>query len=138
MAAHARYDDVVSEVVELLVHRAEQARAAGVSQVWIDPGIGFGKTPAHNLSLLRHLDRFVATGWPVAVGTSRKSFLAALAAGADRTPAPVDDRLEPSLATAAWAVARGAAMIRVHDVRPTAQLVRLAAPRVVEARVGAA
>ncbi|MCU4186983.1 dihydropteroate synthase [Acidiferrimicrobium sp. IK] len=128
MTAHARYRDVVSEVADHLVRRAEQARAAGVERIWIDPGIGFAKTAAHNLSLLRHLDRFVATGWPVAVGTSRKSFLGALAAGPDGLPAPVDDRLEPSLATAAWALTQGAAMVRVHDVRPTAQLVRMSTP----------
>ncbi len=138
MASHARYRDVVGEVVDVLVRRAEEARAAGVSRVWIDPGIGFAKTAAHNLSLLRHLDRFVATGWPVAVGTSRKSFLGALAAGPDGTPAPVVDRLEPSLATAAWAVTRGVGMIRVHDVKPTVQAVQLALRASAEARVGAA
>ena len=138
MAAHAHYRDVVTEVRDVLVRRAEEARAGGVERVWIDPGIGFAKTAAHNLSLLRHLDRFVATGWPVAVGTSRKSFLGALAAGPDGTPAPVDDRLEPSVATAAWAVATGAAMVRVHDVRPTVQLVRLAAGEAVPAGRGAA
>lgn len=127
MAAHAHYDDVVGEVLDQLVRRAEQAAAAGVRRVWIDPGIGFAKTAAHNLSLLRHLDRFVGSGWPVAVGTSRKSFLGTLAAGPDGTPAPVDDRLEPSVATAAWAITRGVAMVRVHDVRPVAQLARLAA-----------
>lgn len=135
MAAHARYGDVVAEVTAHLVHRAEEASAAGVSRVWIDPGIGFAKTAVHNLSLLRHLDRFVATGWPVAVGTSRKSFLGALAAGPDGTPATADDRLEPSLATAAWAVTRGVSMVRVHDVRPTAQLVGMAAQA--ETRIGA-
>jgi dihydropteroate synthase len=129
MAAHAHYSDVVTEVRDLLVRRAEAATAAGVGRVWIDPGIGFGKTAAHNLSLLRHLDAFVATGWPVAIGTSRKSFLGALVAGPDGVPVPVDDRLEPSVATAAWAVVNRAAMIRVHDVRPAAELVRLAGDR---------
>jgi dihydropteroate synthase len=118
-----RYDDVVAEVLDHLVERAESARQAGVADVWIDPGIGFGKTAAHNLALLAHLDRLVATGWPVVVGTSRKGFLGALLGSSDGTeePAPVDDRLEGSLATATWAMANGAAMVRVHDVRPTAQ-----------------
>jgi dihydropteroate synthase len=110
------YDDVVAEVRGFLEARAEAARATGVDEVWIDPGIGFGKTMAHNLTLLRHLDELVATGWPVVVGTSRKSFLGRLVAG-DDPPAPPDDRLEGSIATAVWAMERGAAMVRVHDVR---------------------
>jgi dihydropteroate synthase len=125
MAAHAHYDDVVAEVTADLVERAGRAAAGGVGEVWIDPGIGFAKTAAHNLSLLRHLDRLVATGWPVAVGTSRKSFLGALAADAAGHPAPVGDRLEGSIATAVWSVLQGAALIRVHDVAATAMAVRL-------------
>jgi dihydropteroate synthase len=105
------YDDVVAEVRHFLVARAE---AAGVEEVWIDPGIGFGKTLEHNLALLRHLDELVATGWPVVVGTSRKGFLGRLTGGA-----PADDRVEAWVATAAWSMARGAAMVRVHDVAPT-------------------
>ena len=117
------YADVVGEVLEHLVMRAEAAIAAGVPEVWIDPGIGFGKTVAHNLALLAELHRFVATGHPVLVGTSRKAFLGALLGTSDDTvgSAPVADRLEGSLATATWAMANGAAMVRVHDVRPTAQ-----------------
>ena len=114
------YDDVVTEVREFLVERAERAAAAGVGEIWVDPGIGFGKTVAHNLSLLRHLDALVATGLPVLVGTSRKGFLGTLAGGA-----PVDDRLEGSLATATWAMAAGAGMVRVHDVALTVQAARL-------------
>jgi dihydropteroate synthase len=121
MQAAPRYDDVVAEVRAFVVERAEAAAAAGVSEVWIDPGIGFGKTVDHNLSLLRHLSTLVETGFPVVVGTSRKSFLGWLAAagGPGDAPAPVDDRLEGSVATATWAMARGAAMVRVHDVRET-------------------
>jgi dihydropteroate synthase len=117
---------VVAEVAADLVAKAERARSAGVAEVWIDPGIGFAKTAAHNLSLLRHLDVLVASGWPVAVGTSRKSFLGALTPQPDGTPAAVGDRLEASVATAAWAVMQGVALIRVHDVTPTVQTVRLA------------
>jgi dihydropteroate synthase len=116
-----RYGDVVAEVRDDLVARAEAARAAGVPEVWIDPGIGFGKTHAHNLLLLAHLDELVATGLPVLVGTSRKGFLGSILGASDGTegPAPVDDRLEGSLATATWAMTCGAAMVRAHDVRAT-------------------
>jgi dihydropteroate synthase len=116
------YDDVVGEVRDFLVERAERAKAAGVEEVWIDPGIGFGKTIDHNLALLRHLDVLAATGLPVVVGTSRKSFLGRLTGGA-----PAEDRLEASIATATWAMARGAGMVRVHDVRPTAQAAKVVA-----------
>jgi dihydropteroate synthase len=122
-----RYDDVVAEVRDELVARAHAALAAGASEVWIDPGIGFGKSPAHNLALLAHLDAFVATGLPVLVGTSRKGFLGALLGRSDRAtgPAPVDDRLEGSLATATWAMACGVRMVRVHDVRATVHAARV-------------
>jgi dihydropteroate synthase len=116
-----RYDDVVTEVASFLVDAAARARAAGVSEVWVDPGIGFGKTADHNWALLAGLDRIVATGVPVLVGTSRKGFLGAAlrdADGTDEVPSP-HDRLEGSIATAAWAATMGAAMIRVHDVRAT-------------------
>jgi dihydropteroate synthase len=105
------YDDVVAEVTAFLLHRAS---TAGVDEVWIDPGIGFGKTLAHNLALLAHLGELVATGYPVVVGTSRKGFLGALTGGA-----AAGDRVEASVATAAWALAQGAQMVRAHDVAPT-------------------
>ena len=111
------YVDVVAEVTAFLVERAE---AAGVDEVWIDPGIGFGKTMEHNLALLAHLDQLVATGFPVVVGTSRKSFLGRLTGGAG-----TEDRVEASVATAAWALSQGAGMVRVHDVAPTVAAVRL-------------
>jgi dihydropteroate synthase len=128
------YDDVVDEVRRHLVERAEAAVAAGVPEVWIDPGIGFGKTADHNLALLAHLDAFVATGFPVLVGTSRKRFLGALAGRSDRRaePAPVGDRLEGSLASATWALACGAAMVRVHDVRSTVDACRVAVGPITE------
>lgn len=127
------YRDVVREVRDHLVERAERALAAGVPRVWIDPGIGFAKTPAHNLSLLRHLDVLVASGWDVLVGTSRKSFLGRIGTGGGTT-APPDQRFEASVATAVWSLAQGAAMVRVHDVAPAAAAARLARPR--QARVG--
>jgi dihydropteroate synthase len=121
MQVDPRYDDVVAEVRDQLVARADAARAAGVAEVWIDPGIGFGKTLAHNLDLLANLDVLVATGYPVLVGTSRKTMLGTLAARADpaRAVPPPGDRLEGSLATAVWAALQGAAMVRVHDVAAT-------------------
>jgi dihydropteroate synthase len=115
-----RYDDVVAEVREYLVVRAEEARAAGVDEVWIDPGFGFGKTVEHNLALLHRLGELAATGFPVVAGTSRKGFLGALTGGA-----PVDDRLEASLATAVVAAANGASMVRVHDVAHHVRAMRI-------------
>jgi dihydropteroate synthase len=125
MQADPRYDDVVDEVGTFLAAAAERASAAGVGEVWIDPGIGFGKTAAHNLSLLRHLDRLVARGWPVVVGTSRKSFLGRLVVDGDGSDTGPDDRLEGSLATAAWAFSQGVAVVRAHDVAPTVDALRV-------------
>ncbi len=125
MQTEPRYDDVVAEVHQFLVERAVEAAAAGVGEVWIDPGIGFGKTVDHNVALLARLDELVAAGWPVVVGTSRKGFLGQLTGGA-----AVDDRLEASVATAVWAADRGAAMVRVHDVAETVQALTVAGQRV--------
>ena len=120
MQEDPRYDDVVSEVREHLVERAARGIEAGVGEVWIDPGIGFGKDDGHNLELLARLDELVATGLPVLVGTSRKGFLGRLTGGAG-----VEDRLEASVATAVWALAQGAGMVRVHDVAATVAAARL-------------
>jgi dihydropteroate synthase len=122
------YRDVVAEVVEFLADQADRAIALGVEEVWIDPGIGFGKYASHNLSLLRHLGSLTALGFPVLVGTSRKSFLGTLSALPGQPPTPAGDRLEASLATAVWAVDQGAAMVRVHDVAPTVQALAVAGP----------
>ena len=119
------YDDVVAEVTAFLADQARTATGAGIAEVWIDPGIGFGKTGRHNLDLLAAMDELVGIGYPVLMGTSRKSFLGTLAASADGTPAPVDHRLPGSLATATWAMARGAAMVRVHDVAASVQAATL-------------
>jgi dihydropteroate synthase len=131
MQANPIYDDVVAEVREFLVTRADAAAAAGVEEVWIDPGIGFGKTTAHNLSLLKHLNVLVSTGYPVLIGTSRKRFLGALQAEADRPqpadPAPVEDRMEGSVASAVWAMVQGVRMVRVHDVRATVHAAKVVA-----------
>jgi dihydropteroate synthase len=122
------YADVVSEVHAFLAERAAIAAAAGVTEVWVDPGIGFGKTKDHNLALLRHLPDLVREGFPVVVGTSRKGFLGTLAPNPDGTPAAVDARLDASLATATWAMLAGASMVRVHDVAPTFQAATLVGP----------
>jgi dihydropteroate synthase len=126
-----RYGDVVSDVQAFLEQRLAFAVGHGIPEekVWVDPGIGFGKGLTHNLLLLRHLADLVATGFPVVVGTSRKSFLGRLTASADGTPAPPGDRVEASVATAAWAIDQGAAMVRVHDVRETVAAARLLASR---------
>jgi dihydropteroate synthase len=121
MQADPHYDDVVAEVADFLVDRAGRAGVAGVTEVWIDPGIGFGKSVDHNLALLAALGALVATGYPVCVGTSRKTFLGRLGAGPDGSVVPVDGRLPGSLASATWAMAQGAGMVRVHDVAATVQ-----------------
>jgi dihydropteroate synthase len=116
------YEDVVVEVGDFLRRVAERARQAGVVQLWLDPGIGFGKTVAHNLALLAHCDYFVALAREyeagVLIGTSRKRFLEQLG----RHPLGVDQRLEGSLASEAWVMVQGVSMVRVHDVRQAVQL----------------
>jgi dihydropteroate synthase len=123
------YEDVVTEVRDFLVERAERAARAGVAEIWVDPGIGFAKTTAQNLAILAHLDQLVATGWPVAVGLSRKRFTGVVAGGSETAPAPAYDRLEASLAGAVWAMQCGAAMVRAHDVKATADAANLVGTR---------
>jgi dihydropteroate synthase len=122
MQDNPTYADVVSEISDFLAAVADDARRVGVSQLWLDPGIGFGKTVEHNLTLLAHIDHFVDLaanyGAGVLIGTSRKRFLSHL--GDDTLD--VDERLEASLATEAWAMVQGVSMVRVHDVRETVQL----------------
>ena len=119
MQADPRYDDVVAEVGDWLAGRAEAAMAAGVARarIWLDPGIGFGKTPAHNLALTAGLERLIARGFPVLYGASRKRTIQSI----DPSATDVGDRLGGSLALALEAARRGAAVIRVHDVRATVQ-----------------
>jgi dihydropteroate synthase len=139
MQQHAHYEDVVGEVLRYLRDRAEKAASAGVAEIWIDPGIGFGKTADHNLRLLRDLEAFVSTEWPVAIGTSRKSFLGRITRAEDGSVPSADDRLEATVATTVWSILQGVDMVRVHDVRPAVQAVFLArgAPAPAEAaRVG--
>ena len=120
-----RYDDVASEVEAFLLARAEIALAAGVARdrLWLDPGIGFGKTLDHNLALLRALPRFAGLGFPVLLGASRKRFIAAI----DPAAKDADDRLGGSLAVALHGARAGVAAVRVHDVRETVQALRVQA-----------
>ena len=118
-----RYDDVVADVKAFLEERLRFAVEAGIPEerIWLDPGIGFGKTLEHNLELLRRLDEIVAIGRPVVVGTSRKSFLGKL------TGKPERERLPGTIATNVLALSRGASIFRVHDVQPVAEALRVAA-----------
>lgn len=114
-----RYDDVVAEVEAFLLTRAEAAMAGGVARerIQLDPGIGFGKTTAHNLALIAALPRFVASGFPILLGASRKRFIAAI----DSLATQADQRLGGSLAVALEGARAGVATVRVHDVRETVQ-----------------
>jgi dihydropteroate synthase len=115
MQQSALYGDVVYEVKAFLAERAAACEAAGIARdrIVIDPGFGFGKTVEHNLTLLRRLPEIVALGYPVMVGLSRKSTIGAL------TGRDAGERTAGSVAAALAAVARGAAIVRVHDVRET-------------------
>jgi dihydropteroate synthase len=119
------YEDVVSEVVAYLADRAEAAMAAGIGRerIWLDPGIGFGKTVDHNLMLTARLAAIVALGFPVLYAASRKRTIQAV----DATATDPADRLGGSLALALEGARRGAKMIRAHDVRETVQALKLQA-----------
>ncbi|HEU4979038.1 MAG TPA: dihydropteroate synthase [Solirubrobacteraceae bacterium] len=124
MQENPRYDDVVDDVKAFLSERVEFAVREGVREdrIHIDPGIGFGKTGAHNLELLRRLDEIAALGLPVVVGTSRKSFLGRLTGREDP-----HDRVAATLAANVLAYERGASVFRVHDVAPTVDALKVAA-----------
>jgi dihydropteroate synthase len=117
----ANYNDVVGEVKAFLADRAAACEGAGIARdrIVVDPGFGFGKTVGHNLALLRWLAEIVALGYPVAVGLSRKSTIGAL------TGREVGERTAGSIAAAVAAVARGAAIVRVHDVRETVDALKV-------------
>ena len=116
-----RYRDVLGEIRRFLSRAIARAVEAGINRrrILIDPGLGFGKTVTHNLILMRRLERFVSLGVPVVIGASRKSFIGKTLA------ADTDDRLAGSLACAAMAWSSGIDMIRVHDVKPTVQLLTM-------------
>ena len=123
MQENPEYDDVVAEVRDFLAARLEAAVAAGIdeSRIWLDPGIGFGKTDRHNFELLRGLGELATLGRPLVVGTSRKSFIGRTDGSA------ADERLGGTIATSILAAAAGAAVLRVHDVREMDQALRVAA-----------
>lgn len=115
------YSDLVKEVSDFLIGRAQELQRLGVppESIVLDPGFGFAKTPEQNLELLRHLHEVVGLGFPVLSGTSRKSFIGAVLG------AETEDRLEGTLATVAWSVVKGARIVRVHDVTPVSKMVKM-------------
>src|SRR5436305_6600780 len=123
MQEDPRYEDVVAEVKAFLAERLQAAVAAGIDEerVWLDPGIGFGKTGAHNMELLRRLGDLRELGRPLVVGTSRKSFIGKV----DGSPA--DQRLGGTIASSVLAAAEGADVLRVHDVAEVRQALTVAA-----------
>ena len=123
MQRDPHYEDVLAEVSGFLLDRAEAAMAAGVAReaIMVDPGIGFGKSLAHNLSLLAHLDGIAALGFPVVLGVSRKRFVQAI----DPTASDPNDRIGGSLAGALAGARAGVAVIRAHDVRQTVQALQV-------------
>jgi dihydropteroate synthase len=122
MQVNPEYGDVVAEVRDFLATRLAAAVAAGIdeSRIWLDPGIGFGKTAEHNFELLRGLEQLAALGRPILVGTSRKSFIGR-ADGSE-----TDDRLGGTIATSILAAAAGASVLRVHDVREMSEALTVA------------
>ena len=117
-----RYEDVVAEVRTFLAERIEAATAAGIDEerIWLDPGIGFGKTAAHNMELLRRLGELRELGRPLVVGTSRKSFIGRIDGSA------ADERLGGTIASSVLAAAEGAEVLRVHDVAEMRQALAVA------------
>jgi dihydropteroate synthase len=122
MQKQPKYDDVVTEVLQFLLDRAGRAEEFGIAgdKIFIDPGIGFGKTLEHNLQLLRSIDKFVASGYRVLVGASRKSFIGAIT-GKD---VPTD-RIYGTTAAVAYCVAAGVSIVRVHDVAEMLDVVKV-------------
>jgi len=120
MQSDVHYEDLIQEIRTFLQERAGRAREAGIEQIAVDPGIGFGKTAAHNFELIRRLDELASLGLPILVGPSRKSFLGSLPSGL-----PAEERLEGTLAAVAVAVMNGAAIVRVHDVAETKRVVEV-------------
>lgn len=130
MQREPHYEDVVDDVRAFLEERLSFAVAEGIAEerIMLDPGIGFGKTTAHNLTLLRRLEELTTLGRPLVVGTSRKSFLGRLQADerGEREPAGIDRRLAGTIATNVLALERGASVFRVHDVGPVREALAVA------------
>ncbi len=123
MQIEPEYKDVVGEILNYLLDRAEVAQEAGIEKekIFIDPGVGFGKTLEHNIELLRNIDVFVSSGYRVLVGTSRKSFIGTLTG--EETP---KERIFGTAATIALAAAAGVSIVRVHDVAQMTDVVKVA------------
>ncbi len=134
MQVRPHYDDVVSEVFGYLHSEALRARDMGIAEIYVDPGIGFGKTTQHNLALLRALPQLVDDDYPVVVGTSRKRFIGEISASPGGSLLTPEERFEGSLASATWAMSCGVAMVRVHDVKATAQAARIVGDLVTRSR----
>lgn len=122
MQEDIHYDDCVGEIKTFLEQGIRTAEAAGIAfdRIWVDPGIGFGKTVEHNLEILANLDSFASLQKPILLGTSRKSFIGKI------LDLPVAERLEGSLATAVIGMIKGARILRVHDVQETYRAVKIA------------
>ena len=122
MQAEPKYNDVVQEVLDYLIERANRAEKAGVpkERIFIDPGIGFGKTLEHNLELLRNIDKFVDSDYRVLVGTSRKSFIGTITG--KKVPS---ERIFGTAATVALSAAAGVSIARVHDIPQMVDVVKL-------------
>jgi dihydropteroate synthase len=122
MQVDPTYDDVVRDVRTYLSDRVDAAVVAGIDRdrIAIDPGLGFGKTYVHNLTLMRDIDAFLDLDVPVVVGPSRKSFI-----GSALGDLPVGERLEGTAGAVAWLASRGAHVVRVHDVREMVRVVRV-------------
>ena len=122
MQKNPQYDNVIDEIYEYLDGKASAAIDAGISpdKIVLDPGLGFGKTLDHNLSILNKISEFSSMGYPIMIGASRKAFIGAV------LDLPVEDRLEGSLAAAVWSVINGANILRVHDVAETVRSVKIA------------
>ncbi len=121
MQLDPHYDSLISEITSFLSTRIQAAMDAGISQnqIIIDPGIGFGKTVAHNLEIIRRLSEFKPLGKPILIGTSRKSFIGKVLG------LSTDDRLEGTAASIAVAIANGADIVRIHDVKEVARVVSM-------------
>jgi dihydropteroate synthase len=121
MQKNPSYQNLIAEMIEFLRKQIEVAEKSGISRekVIVDPGIGFGKTVAHNLEIIRRLREFKSLGRPVLLGPSRKSFIGLT------LNLPVSERLEGTLATLAYAVAQGVDLVRVHDVKEAKRIIKM-------------
>jgi dihydropteroate synthase len=119
MQTDPRYGDVVEEICDYLHESILRAERKGIGQIIVDPGIGFGKTVAHNLEIIRRLDEFRRLGYPLLVGPSRKSFLGKV------LDLPLEERLEGTAAAVAVSIINGACIVRVHDVKEMTRVARV-------------